>query len=130
MDNPSRICVESEDVIFKADFGSVIYLPSNDKVHYGSKEYWNSQPDLIGNAGHIYIYSDYIVDGSGNKIAGIKVGDSRTYLINSKFLDTLYYQHIINDTIHITPLERQTWSNKVTCYIDPTDPKNLIFSKI
>lgn len=128
MDNPSRICVESEDVIFKADFGSVIYLPSNDKVHYGSKEYWNSQPDLIGNAGHIYIYSDHKTDSLGNNFAAIKVGDGRSFLISLPFIDKLYEQHIENGVIHISEQERRNWNSKANVSIDSEDPTNLIIT--
>ena len=33
-----------------------------------------------------------------------------------------------NEVIHITQEEREFWNGKVSCFIDPTNNQNLIFT--
>lgn len=100
------------------DFGSAVMVDQqggNKQIYYGSTEYWNRQPDLVGERGSLYIYKDWMVDEEGRLVAGIKVGDGETLLIEQPAIDQLWQDHI-NDMIrHITPEERLYWNNKVSC---------------
>ncbi len=97
-------------------------------IFYDTTANWNAHPELVSVAGYIYVYSDYQTDGDDN-IPGIKVGDGNAYLIDLPFTDSLYKEHIEDTVSHITSAERTAWNNKITCYISPTDPTNLIFTK-
>lgn len=98
------------------------------KMFYGTTKYFNDQPTLITIKGALYIYSDYMEDGEGNYIPGIKIGDGKGYLIDAPFVTDPYYDHIINQVIHITPEERQKWNEKVSVYVDIIDPEKLVFT--
>lgn len=98
------------------------------KVLYGSTEYWNNHRDIVAKRGYIYIYSDYQVDSYGRTVAGFKVGDGTSYLIDMPFTDSLFVDHINDHTIHITNAERLFWNNKVRCYIDPYNRRKLVFT--
>ena len=107
-------------------------------VYYDTTANWNLQRDLVAERSAIYIYSDhtYIDDGHGNQIpiAGIKIGDGTSYLIDMPFAtdsdsETLL-RHISNHDIHITNEERASWNNKVTAFMDSSNPDTLVLSKI
>ena len=99
------------------------------KVLYDTKENWNAHPDMIARRGFIYVYSNYKVDEEGRNIAGMKVGDGVSYLIDMAFDDELYADHINDVSVHITEAEREFWNNKVRCYIDEVvDGENIIFT--
>lgn len=108
------------------DLGSV--YPSGDcKVLYNTSEYWNSHPQLIAKKGYLYVYSDYkLVDNED--VAGIKVGDGTSYLIDMPFIDKPLDDHIADTVKHITSQERTFWNNKVRCFIDPENEYNLVFT--
>lgn len=98
------------------------------KVLYNTKEYWNSQPQLIAKKGYIYIYSNY-KKFEDTWIAGMKVGDGRSYLADMAFLDDIYAKHIEDRIIHISQQDREFWNNKVRCYMeDEVVGENLIFT--
>lgn len=98
------------------------------KIYFGLTAYWNAERTLIGEQNAIYIYSDYqVVDGKN--VAGIKVGDGVTYLIDSPFIDVLYYEHINDRTMHITDEEREFWNNKVTAFYSLQEEETLILTK-
>ena len=105
-------------------------ISSGDKeVFYGTTAYWNNQPQFIPIRGCIYVYSDHDTDDQGHNIAGIKIGDGTSYLIDMPFLDKKYAEHILDTEIHITETERQFWNNKVTAVIDPVQGNTLILTK-
>lgn len=85
------------------------------RVLYGTKEEWNSKPLLISTEHTLYVYTNYDEDEHGNLIAGFKLGDGNSYLIDSPFLDENYYAHIRDNNIHITPEERKRWNEHVRC---------------
>lgn len=116
------------DQQIEAEFGNVYIVGGDCKVLYASTDTWNSQPQLISARGFIYLYSDYKQNGSGQNIAGMKVGDGQSYLIDMPFTDSLLYDHADNTIIHLTQEEREFWNNKVRCYIDPQNENNLIFT--
>lgn len=127
-DKTSEYLLETNDAILKVDLGIMTIVDGESKVHYGSTNYWNSQPEFVGLAGHVYIYSDHKTDSLGNNLAAIKVGDGRSFLISLPFIDKLYEQHIENGVIHISEQERQNWNSKANVSIDSEDPTNLIIT--
>ena len=107
-------------------------------VYYDTTENWNLQSDIIAERGAIYIYSDYtyIDDGDGNltPIAGMKIGDGTSYLIDmpyeSEASSTALIEHIADRTVHITEDERAKWNDKVTAYMDMLQPDTLVLSNL
>lgn len=100
-------------------------------VHINTTAYWAAHPELVGERGHIYVYTDHgIVDGQ--YIPAIKIGDGMSYLIDNPFVSAYQQQlieHINNHGIHITPQERYFWNNKVRCDETTVDGENLMFTK-
>lgn len=112
------------------DFGSVVMVDQQGgqkTIYYGSTEYWNNQPRLVAQRGCLYIYKDWKTLEDGRAIAGIKVGDGTSYLIDMPFTDEIWQEHIDDMIVHITQEERDFWNNKVRCYIN-SDTENLIFT--
>lgn len=107
------------------------------QVYYDTTYAWDLQSSLVTERGVVYIYSDYqvIYDDVGNPtyIAGIKVGDGTSYLIDMPFITdgmtATILAHITNTTVHLTDAEREFWNNKISCYLDTQDSENLILSK-
>ena len=112
----------------EAEFGTIYVVSGDCKVLYASTATWNSQPQLVSARGYLYIYSDHKQNEHGQNIAGMKVGDGSAYLIDMPFTDDLFYSHIENGEIHITPEEREFWNNKIRCFIDPLNEHRLIFT--
>lgn len=97
-----------------ADFDT--YWGSN--AHFDTTENWNSQLNLIGLAGHIYVYTDY-QNVEGQLIPAIKIGDGSSYLIDSPVIignSAALDAHIHNSIVHITDEERTFWNNKMRAY--------------
>lgn len=105
-------------------------------IHYATTDNWNAERELIGEEGHVYIYSDYrreeLEDGTTKVIPGIKIGDGVTYLIDTPFVISGDYEdftdHIKNWAIHVSTFDRNLWDGKVSAYIDNNDPEELILS--
>lgn len=104
-------------------------------IHYGTCEYWNSQPDLVGKKSHIYVYSDYVeteIDGKMVSVPNIKIGDGNAFLIDNPFVtasvDDLLKLHISDSSVHVSDDERNFWNSKVRCYIDPENEESVIFT--
>ena len=87
---------------------------------------WNAQPMLLSEAGAMYVYTDHAVIG-GQNVAGIKLGDGTSYLIDIPFIDAEYHAHAENTDIHITAEERTFWNNKERSIISG---ENLILTKL
>lgn len=94
------------------------------KVKYGTKAEWDAAYQTIAQENTIYIYTDYL-NYDGKEVAGIKVGDGTSFLIDMPFLDQVYSDHIHDTTVHITQQERDFWNNKVRCYIETEDNVEL-----
>ena len=116
----------STDQALSVDLGEV-YQTGDCKVLYNTSEYWNSHPQLISKKGYLYVYSDY-KQVDGQDVAGIKAGDGTSYLIDMPFIDKPLDAHIADTIKHITNEERAFWNNKVRCFIDPENEKNLVFT--
>ena len=107
------------------------------QVYYDTTENWNRNPTLLSEKGAVYIYSDYeyYEDAAGNRtpIAGLRIGDGSSYLIDLPFVNSLtahlIISHVANQAVHVSEAERVFWNNKISAYIDPNDPEALIFSK-
>ncbi len=100
-----------------------------------SKEEWDEDLTLIGQANTFYIYTDRTTkeDEQGNiiEIPGIKIGDGLAYLVDLPFVDDLYFDHIHNKDIHVTLQDKAFWSNKLN--IDDNeqvvDQTTLVFNR-
>lgn len=107
------------------------------RVYYDTKENWDLQVSLIAERSVVYIYSNaiYYEDEVGNRtpVAGIKIGDGTSYLIDMPFVtdttSSIVIAHLANLDIHTSAEEKTFWNNKVSTYFTPEDPENLTFSK-
>lgn len=124
----NEITIEYLDKAGLAYYNSKLkqYIDERCKIFYDTTENWNAKPDLIGGEGYIYIYSDWCHSPTGQVIAGFKVGDGVTLLKDTIFIDQIMYDHMNNNTIHITQQERENWNNKISCsYIRYLERLNL-----
>lgn len=106
-------------------------------VYYDTTAAWDSQFMLVAERAAIYIYSDYQIyeDEAGNQIpiAGLKIGDGTSYLIDMPFvtdnMSGALIKHLADHVVHITAEERAFWNNKVSAYMDHTTNELLVLSK-
>lgn len=106
-------------------------------IYYDTTANWNRQGSFVSQEGAVYIYSDryQLDDGNGNPInvAGMKIGDGTSYLIDIPFLTdvtaVLIAQHASNSEIHVTAEEKTFWNNKVSSFLDSDDHETLVLSK-
>ena len=105
-------------------------------IEFNTTAGWNSQPQYRPVEGMLVVYTDYktITDpdtGETTVVPGFKIGDGNAYLIDKPFvgddiraeleaLSSNFDDHIQNDIIHITAVEREFWNNKLN-YVDPED---------
>ena len=87
------VSLDTTPQIINADFGNV-YPIEHSKVLCGTTEYWNNQPELVTQSGYLYIYSDYKQNEQEQDVAGFKVGDGTSYLIELPFTDSVIYEQI------------------------------------
>lgn len=125
--------VQNEYHCIGRDYGEIGSSLCN--IHYGTTEYWNAQPSLVGEKSHIYVYTDYAVTKNGEEsvlVPNIKIGDGNAYLIDNPFVTTsveeLIDLHINDTTRHITEEERILWNNKVRCYLSTSDSETVVFT--
>ena len=91
---------------------------------------WSSQPSFVPLNGELIIYTDYETrtDEHGNTInaPGIKIGDGSTYGVDLPFVGDemrdMLLAHISNTSMHVTPLEKIFWNNK----LNVTDAQEVI----
>lgn len=106
-------------------------------VYYDTTENWNSDTTKVAEKGAIYIYSDVasFTDDQGNTypVAGLKIGDGTSYLIDMPFVNdssaALVLDHISNNAVHVTQEEKNLWNHKVSSFLDGDDLENLVLSK-
>ena len=107
------------------------------RVYYDTRENWDGQANLIAEKSVIYIYSnyEYIVDDVGNRtpVAGMKIGDGTSYLIDMPFTSDsvlkMVIDHITDQNSHVSEYDRLFWNNKVSTVFNDGEPENLVFSK-
>jgi len=98
-------------------------------VYSQSKASWDSQPDLIAEKNTIYVYTDYYSkeeEGTIIAVPAIKIGDGQTYLIDLPIagsvdvteLQATLSEHISNNEMHTSEIEKAEWSNKVSAEVD------------
>ncbi len=104
------------------------HIENEGKVFYDTTEHWDTLRQLVGKRGCIYIYSDWGVSPDGQVVAGFKVGDGVTRLLDLGFTDQMYYTHIQDMLLHVSAEDRDNWDNKVTCFYIK-DLERIIFSK-
>lgn len=129
-DNEEIIDLEVEDSQ-PIDFEGGVFYEAGAKIHVDTTEHWNAQKDLIGEKNHLYVYSDYVQDGT-KKLAGVKAGDGKAYLIDTPFIvgnTKPLEDHVKDETVHITEDERLFWNNKVTCFLSADNSEQLVFTK-
>lgn len=98
------------------------------EIKLGTTAEWQAQLSLVGAENTIYIYTDYQKDSNNKNLAGIKVGDGQAFLADLPFIDTFYYDHIRDTTVHVTAAERQKWNDKVRCFVSLTDAETIVFT--
>ena len=95
---------------------------------------WNTTPNLLSEAGFLYIYSDYRTitkNGQQMVIPGLKVGDGITNVADLPFVamdDETVLAHLNNASLHVSGADRTAWNDKVRCYLDTTNPEILVFT--
>lgn len=104
-------------------------------VFSATRTQWDLQPTLQSQKNAVYIYTDYQTrdngDGTYTFIPGIKIGDGMSYLIDMPFVagnDEVIEQHILNNTIHVTEEDKESWNNKWRGYVDEANPTVLVFT--
>lgn len=111
---------------FPDGFRSAISAISSNQILFDTTSGWDNQSDLISEIDTIYVYTDHQHDSDNNPVAGMKVGDGSTYLIDLPFTDAIAMEHIADNVRHITSAERVFWNSKVSCYYDSAE--KLIFT--
>lgn len=88
------------------------------EVVSGTTAEWNAKPQLKAAKDIVYVYTDHnVIDGQ--PIPGIKIGDGVTYLIDLPF---------VTGGCEVTEDQINFWNEKVSVFIDPEDPTNLVFT--
>lgn len=72
-----QLLLKLSDAGFDAGWGEV--------AHFNTTSGWGEQPDFVGLAGHLYVYTDY-TESDGEVIPGFKIGDGVTPLANISFM--------------------------------------------
>ncbi len=134
MSEISRIQINgtSYDISDAAARQSIISILTSNKTIVKTTEEWDSDISYIPNKGYICVYSDYSIK-EDKPIPAIKIGDGTSYLIDLPFvtngaIEETLNNHINDMTRHITSAERESWDNKISCYIDVDNPEQVIFS--
>lgn len=86
------------------------------KIYAKTTAEWAQAIDVQSQYGAIYIYTDYRQEDNVN-IPAMKIGDGMAYVVDLPFFST-----------GVTEKDRERWDNKVTAFISPLDPENVIFS--
>lgn len=128
-----RSVVRSGETIISSTSGQIVGAG----IHVDTTVNWNSDPTLVGIAGHIYIYSDYSTankDGNPITVPNVKIGDGKAFLIDNPFIteavEDLINLHIEDIVKHVTSDDKNRWNNKVRCYIDDNDNENIVFTTL
>lgn len=78
---------------FNAELQAICIVEKNN-VLYNTTAGWNSQAELVAKAGYLYVYIDYKQTEDNQDIAGFKVGDNTSLLIDLPFTDSIIYTSI------------------------------------
>lgn len=90
---------------------------------------WNNRRTFVPLKGEIIIYTDYetkTVDNEVVDVPALKIGDGVTYCVDLPFVsDDIREEllaHMSDADVHVTPLERIFWNNK----INVTDSQEVV----
>ena len=72
---------------------------------------WSALTDTVSVKDTVYVYTDYKQTERGT-IAGVKVGDGTTYIVDLPFIDELFQEHAADTDIHVTTEEKAFWNAK------------------
>jgi hypothetical protein len=97
---------------------------SGAKIYYDTKENWQKQTSLVSEKGSIYVYSDQYLDND-TPIPALKVGDGLAYVVDLPFADKIFYEHIMNNSIHLSEQDRWKLENSVCAEMSQVDNENL-----
>ena len=106
-ENISNLDVKmSADEEIKVDLGNGYYIEKS-HILFGTTAFWNNQPTLVANKDYLYVYTDYKQNEEEQNIAGFKVGDGTSYLIDLPFTDDIIYEEIekIKQTMRDTSID-------------------------
>ena len=108
---------------------------NNPYAKSGTKEYWDTQYNFVPPLNMILIYTNQGQIEQNNQIINIpriKIGDGATYCADLPFVDdnifSILETHVNNSNIHVTPQEKDFWSNKINTNNYILD-ENLIFTR-
>lgn len=103
------------------------------KAIVDTTENWDNNLMFIPEKGLIIVYSDkgtIIRDGQTINVAGIKIGDGNSYLIDLPFVGdewaVIMEDHIQDTNIHVTLEEKQFWNDKLNFELIE---ENLVFNR-
>lgn len=134
--HPAEEPIENDNRPITAD--AIARLTANyTNVYSDTESNWNQQTTLVSEKGAVYIFTNhsYIEDQYGNiwPVPAIKIGDGNAYVVDlpftSDYILKLLLNHTNNSGIHVTLQEKQFWNNKVTAFVDNSDPEKLVLSK-
>ena len=122
--------------------GNVVYNAAGERivghaivhdVYTDTTANWSLRTTYVPGDGDVIIYTDRSIiekDGKTIKVPGIKIGDGNAYVVDLPFtdmeLDQRLDDHIANMDIHVTPLEKMFWNNKLNFSLNG---ENLIFNR-
>lgn len=86
-------------------------------VYFNKTSDWNAARNVIAQYHAVYVYTDY-KSINGHDVAGFKIGDGTTYLIDLPFVDAFASMHEVDSEAHITNAEREFWNNKNRAIVD------------
>lgn len=112
---------EDEHLVTMQSLQDYLNLHLDKQVMFGTKAEWDAQVGLVSEPNKLYVYTDYKTDGSGRNLAGIKVGDGNAFLIDKPFIDELYFDHVQDNSIHVTAGDKLRWDEAVNCYYSSGD---------
>ena len=92
-----------------------------------TNQYWNQHGDQVSQEGVFYVFSNAISLYDGTIIPRIKMGNGINRIIDLPFLDQLYYNHILNTDIHVTPAQKEFWNTKLICSEQNIGVEQVIF---
>ena len=99
---------------------------TKNSISYDTSANWAAKGNEVSKKGATYIYSDAKTFG-GATLPRFKVGDGTTLIKDLKFTDEDIVEDL-NSLVRITNEDKTNWNNKLVCYIDPNDSKNLILA--
>jgi hypothetical protein len=105
-----------------------IEISAASTVISGTTSYWQTHGNVISTKDVLYVYTDWKTNSDNEDIPGIKVGDGLAYIADLPFTDELWASHVVDNLIHVSAADRTNWDGKVTCYLDPNNSENIVFT--